>query len=236
MPISGTLTEIHATLLGLSPVLVALLACLAVSIETSLFVGLLIPGDLMLLVAGTTATTPMRLASLIAAGIAGSLIGEAVGYWIGHRYGHRIRHSRLGRKVGEPLWRRTEGFMNRFGPRAIVLARFMPGIHAVVPVVTGSVRYPFRQFFRWAFVAAVGWSIVYVGVGALAGAHLHQVQGSLGLIGYVVLAGIALVVLGKKLANKWAPTDFPATMPGSERKEMNAQPVLAAQSPMGGDR
>jgi membrane protein DedA with SNARE-associated domain len=236
MPIAGTLTEIHATLLGLSPVLVALLAALAVSIETSLFVGLLIPGDLMLLVAGTTATSPARFALLVVAGIVGSLVGEAVGYWIGHRFGHRIRRSRVGQKIGEPLWRRTERFMDRFGPRAIVLARFMPGIHAVVPVVTGSVRYPFRRFIRWAAVAAVVWSTVYVGAGALAGAHLPRVQGSLGLIGYVVLVMIALVVLGKKLANKWAPADFPETMVGSEGKQMKAQPALAAQSPMGGDR
>jgi membrane-associated protein len=227
MSLTGTLTELHATLLGLSPLLVALLACLAVSIETSLFVGLLIPGDLMLLVAGTTATTPGRFALLMAAGVAGSVIGESVGYLLGHRFGHRIRRGRIGRKVAEPLWVRTERFMARFGPRAILLARFMPGLHAVMPVVSGSVRYPFRRFLRWALLAAAAWSAVYVGVGALAATHLDKVRGSLGMLGYVVLALIGMVILGKRLVRKWAPVEESAALPRERGNDMTAQPALA---------
>jgi len=65
------------TLATLSPVLLYLLTGTFMAVETTLFVGLLIPGDSLLLLAATTVTSPTRFAALMAAGAAGSLLGES---------------------------------------------------------------------------------------------------------------------------------------------------------------
>jgi membrane-associated protein len=58
MSLTGTLSDLHAMVTALHPAAPVALTVLAVSVETSLFVGLLIPGGLVLLVAGTTVTSP----------------------------------------------------------------------------------------------------------------------------------------------------------------------------------
>lgn len=197
MPLAGTLTQLHEMLTGLPPALVLGLTFLAVALETSLLLGLLVPGDLVLLVAATTVTTPGRFVGLVLAGIAGALVGESIGYALGGRYGTRFRTSRLGRRLGEQRWLSAAGTLERWGPRAIVAARFVPVVHALLPVVAGTTRYPFARFLRWCGIAGVCWSVVYASAGALAGSQIAQVRGSFGLVGYAVIVGVVGVLLAK---------------------------------------
>jgi membrane-associated protein len=194
MALTGTLSDLHAMVTALHPAALVALTMLAVSVETSLFVGLLIPGDLVLLVAGTTVTSPGGFVAVVAAGVAGALVGEAVGYGMGRRYGTHVRYSRLGRRLGEHRWVRSGHALDRWGGRAIVAARFTPAIHAMLPVVAGTLGYPIGRFLRWCGVAAVVWSLVYAGAGAVAGSQLARVNGSLGLLGYGVLLGVGVLI------------------------------------------
>jgi len=87
-------------LAGLQPGVLYLLAGLFTALETAVGIGLLVPGDSVVLLAGTTANTPYRFAALVAVTVLGSLTGESVGYLLGRRYGTRLRTSRLGRRLG----------------------------------------------------------------------------------------------------------------------------------------
>jgi hypothetical protein len=77
----------------------ALAAAVAVvmALEASLLTGVAVPGDLVVLFAASTATTPTRFAVLWAAVAAGSVVGETVGYGIGRLFGERVQASRVGR-------------------------------------------------------------------------------------------------------------------------------------------
>jgi len=87
--------ELLAALAGMHPAVVCLLTGLFVSLETSLFVGLVVPGDSVVLLAGTTVTGPGRFVLLVAASTVGSLVGESVGYLLGRRYGDRLLRTGL---------------------------------------------------------------------------------------------------------------------------------------------
>ena len=87
-------------LAGLPPSVLYLLAGLFTVLETSVGIGLLVPGDSVVLLAGTTATTPHRFAILVAVTVIGSLAGESVGYLLGRPYGTQLRTSRLGDRSG----------------------------------------------------------------------------------------------------------------------------------------
>src|SRR5918994_1266134 len=85
-------------LAGLDPLVLYLLTGLFTMLETSALVGLVVPGDAVVLLAGTTATTPARFLALVGVAVAGSLAGESVGYLLGRRFGDRPPRPPAGRR------------------------------------------------------------------------------------------------------------------------------------------
>ncbi len=145
--LAGSLLD---TLTGLSPTMLVALTAAFTTLETSALIGLLIPGDAIVLLAGTTAASPARFAALVGAAVAGSLTGESVGYLLCRRYGDRLRSSRLGRRLGEPNWARAQQFLGGRGGRAVFAARFVAVVYALLPMAAGTVGMPYRRFVGWA--------------------------------------------------------------------------------------
>jgi membrane protein DedA with SNARE-associated domain len=135
----------------------ALAAAVAVvmALEASLLTGVVVPGDLVVLFAASTATTPTRFVVLWAAVAAGSVAGETAGYGIGRAFGERVQASRVGRWVGPERWARAADFLQQRGARAVFAGRFLAAVHAVLPIVAGTVRMRARRFLAAAVVGAV---------------------------------------------------------------------------------
>jgi membrane-associated protein len=208
-----------AALAGLQPAVLYLLTGLFMTLETSLLIGLLLPGDSVVLLAGTTVTGPARFGALVAVSTFGSLLGESIGYLLGRTYGDRVRASRLGRRLGEDAWAGAAAFLAGRGGRAVAAARFVAVVHALVPVVAGSVRMRFRRFLGWSALGAAAWSLTFVGVGALAGASWRQYGERFGPAGLAVLAAVALAVWWLRAARRRRPRAV------GERSRGPAQPV-----------
>jgi membrane-associated protein len=187
---------------GLQPAVLYLLTGLFMTLETSLLIGLLLPGDSVVLLAGTTVTGPARFGALVAVSTLGSLLGESIGYLLGRRYGDRVRASRLGRRLGEDAWSNAAAFLAGRGGRAVAAARFVAVVHALVPVVAGSVRMRYRRFLAWSALGAAAWSLTFVGIGALAGASWRQYGERFGLAGLVVLGVVALAAWSLRTARR----------------------------------
>jgi hypothetical protein len=96
-----------------------LIAAFAIMCETSLFVGLIIPGDTIVLVAATGVQNIFDFFGLLGFVVLGSLIGESVGFWIGRAFGPRIRASKLGQRIGENNWMIADEFVETRGGWAI---------------------------------------------------------------------------------------------------------------------
>jgi membrane-associated protein len=191
-------------LAGLNTTALYVLAGLFTALETSVGIGLLIPGDSVVLLAGTTATTPHRFTALVAATTLGSLTGESVGYLLGRRYGPRLRTGRLGRRLGEDRWAAAEAFLRGRGGRAVAAARFVAVVHALVPVLAGTVGMPYRRLVGWGAVGAAAWSLLYVAIGAVAGAPWRHYGDQMGLAGLAMLGAVLAVVLAVRAARSRA--------------------------------
>jgi membrane-associated protein len=191
-------------LAGLNTTALYLLAGLFTALETSVGIGLLVPGDGVVLLAGTTATTPHRFVALVAVTVLGSLAGESVGYLLGRRYGRRLWAGRLGRRLGEERWAAAEAFLAGRGGRAVAAARFVAVVHALVPVLAGTLGMPYRRLVGWSALGAVAWSVLYVAVGAAAGASWRQYGDRVGLTGLAVVAAALAVVLTVRTARSHA--------------------------------
>lgn len=181
--------------------------------ETSLFIGLLVPGDTIVLLTASGNRGWLDWGLLLVAVVAGALCGESVGYAIGRWFGPRLRVSRLGKRLGERHVLRAERWMDRRGGWAVFISRFLPVMHALMPVTAGASGFPYRRFMAWTAPACVLWALVYVSVGTVAGSSYRQLVQEFHSAGWIVLGGLVLflvaVTLGKRLLHRFEHHDGP---------------------------
>lgn len=184
-----------------------LVAFVGMFCETSLFVGLVVPGDTIVLVTATANKGAVEWLLLLLVVIAGSLLGESVGYALGAWFGDRLRASRLGQRIGEQHWLRAERWLSRRGGLAIFVSRFLPVLHALVPVTVGASDVPYRRFLAWTAPACTLWALIYVSVGTAAGTSYRALSGTLHFASWILLGALVVflvaIALGKRLLHRF---------------------------------
>ncbi len=191
---------------SVDPLVRTLLAGFAIMLETSVLIGLVVPGDTVVIVAGTAVSSVLEGVLLGVAVVLGALAGESIGFWLGRFLGPRIRDSRLGRRIGEENWRRSERYLRRRGGPAIFISRFLPVLHSLVPLTVGMSGYPYRRFLAWTIPACVIWSALYISVAAVAAGTYRELADQLHYAGYIFVAVIGLflvlVFISKKVIER----------------------------------
>ncbi|CAN7293879.1 DedA family protein [Microbacterium sp. LjRoot45] len=180
---------------SVDPVVRTILAGVAIMLETSVLIGLVVPGDSIVIVAGTAVASPWEAGALIAVVIVGALVGESIGFWLGRWLGPRIRFSRLGMRLGEENWTRAELYLRRRGGPAIFISRFLPVLHSLVPLTVGMSGFAYRRFLAWTAPACALWAIVYVSVAAAAAGTYRELADRLHYAGYLFVAVIVVFLL-----------------------------------------
>jgi len=166
-------------------------------VETGLVVMPFLPGDSLLFVAGSLAAradTGLSLGWLIALLIIAAILGDNVNYWVGRFFGDRVVKWRL---FGRPLVRpqdleRTHAYFEKYGPRTIVIARFVPIVRTLAPFAAGVGHMDYRRSFTpYNVIGAVVWIVLLSVAGYLFGQHpfvqKHYETVILGIIGLSVL-------------------------------------------------
>ncbi len=179
---------------SVDPLWRTVLAGVAILLETSVLVGLVVPGDTVVIVAATAVGSVTEAVVLIVVVIVGALIGESIGFWLGRWVGPRLRFSRLGAKLGEHNWTRAERYLRRRGGLAIFLSRFLPVLHSLVPLTVGMSGFAYRRFLAWTAPACTVWAIAYVSVAAAAAGTYRELADQLHYAGYIFV-GILVVFL-----------------------------------------
>ncbi len=191
---------------SVDPVVRTIAAGVAVMLETSVLIGLVVPGDTVVIVAGTAVASPVEGVFLGVAIVIGALIGESIGFWLGRFLGPRIQASRLGKRVGDDKWERSERYLRRRGGPAIFISRFLPVLHSLVPLTVGMSGYSYRRFLAWTAPACILWATLYISVSAAAAGTYRELADQLHYAGYIFVGVIALfivlVFVGKKVLEK----------------------------------
>lgn len=188
-----------------------LLAGIAIMLETSIFLGLVMPGDTVVLVASTGVTDWSDFFFLLLAVLIGSLIGESIGFAVGRFFGPKLRVSKLGKRIGEKNWKAADSLVEKRGGIAVFISRFLPVLHSTVPAVAGMTKMPYRVFISWTFAACAIWASLYVGVGYIARTSYEQLSGDLrvaSLVGIGILVVFLLfVAISKKVLSRMHTPD-----------------------------
>jgi membrane protein DedA with SNARE-associated domain len=173
------------------------IAALFAFAEAAILVGMVLPGETALLVAGYFCHEGvLSLWVMIPVAIVAAIAGDSVGFEFGRKFGPGVRGSRLGRWVGEDRWQSTDGFVHRHGGKAVLLGRMTALLRALTPSMAGMSGMHYRTFLLWNAIGGILWGAGCVLLGyAFAGA-LHRVEQYLTWAPIAVLA----VVIGLAVA------------------------------------
>lgn len=157
-------------------------------LEASAFIGLFIPGETALLIAGVLAhEDKLSLSVAIACAVVGAILGDSLGYEIGRHLGPRLRSSRLGRTVGEHRWEKALDFVRRNGGKSIFFGRWIGVLRALVPAIAGDARMEYKRFLLWNVLGAIVATPAVILLGYVAGESYEVVEKRLGQITYVLV-------------------------------------------------
>lgn len=170
------------------------LVCTVVFIETGLFVGFFLPGDSLLVTAGVFSALPdgIPLKWLLLPVMLCAIIGDQVGYWIGRSAGAALYRREDSFFFRRSHLQRAHDFYEKYGGRAVILARFVPIVRTFCPPVAGAAKMPYSRYLLFDMFGGIFW----VGAMILGGYALgHSVPNIGERIHYVIAVVIVLSVL-----------------------------------------
>ncbi len=136
--------------------------------ETGLVVTPFLPGDSLLFALGAAAALTGGLVSLpllFVLLIAAAVLGDAVNYYLGYRAGPKIFSSEKSRFFNKKHLLRAHEFYEKYGGKAIILARFVPIVRTFAPFVAGIGRMNYGRFFLYNAIGGVVWVSLCLGAG-----------------------------------------------------------------------
>jgi membrane protein DedA with SNARE-associated domain len=184
-------------ILGLPGWLVLLVAGLVVFSEDALFVGFVIPGETVALLAGAAAKLGhVSLTGVLIVVIVAAIVGDSVGFEVGRHLGPRVLQLRMfnmrRRRLDD-----AQDFLGRRGGSAVFLGRWVAFFRAVMPFLAGTARMRYPKFLAWNAAGGLAWGAAVVLLGYAAGASYAKVEKTFGrdaAFGVLAVVIIGLVV------------------------------------------
>lgn len=139
--------------------------------ETGLVVTPFLPGDSLLFVAGTVAAAgDMNMAYLTLALYGAAVLGDNLNYWIGRVVGPRVFAWENSRFFNRKGFEKAHSFFEKYGAKALIMARFMPLVRTFMPFTAGVAKMSYGRFMM---ASVAGGALWVIGL-TQAGYHLAQ--------------------------------------------------------------
>jgi membrane-associated protein len=134
--------------------------------ESGLLIGFFLPGDSLLFTAGFLASSPssvdealhLPLVPLLLGVWFAAVAGDQVGYLFGQRVGPALFRRPDSRFFKQENVDKAQAFFDKHGPRAIVLARFVPIVRTFTPITAGVSRMDYRTFVKFNLIGGTIWA------------------------------------------------------------------------------
>ena len=172
--------------------------CTVVFIETGFFVGFFLPGDSLLITAGIFSALPggIPLKWLLLPVMLCAIAGDQIGYWIGRSAGAALYRREDSLFFRRSHLQRAHDFYEKYGGRAVILARFVPIVRTFCPPVSGAAKMPYPRYLLFDIFGGIFW----VGAMILGGYTLGRSIPNIGkyihvVIGVVILLSILPAVI-----------------------------------------
>jgi membrane-associated protein len=165
--------------------------------ETGLVVTPFLPGDSLLFAVGTIAALPemnLRIEIIIPLLLVAGILGDSVNYSIGKWLGPKVFSYKSGFFFRTEYLHKAHAFYEKYGGRAIILARFVPIVRTFAPFVAGIGTMTYAKFFLYNVTGAILWVGLFVGAGYIFG-NIPAVQSNMKVIilGIIVVSVLPIV-------------------------------------------
>lgn len=144
---------------------------LIVFAETGLVVTPFLPGDSLLFAVGAIAASTGKLDPVLCGAIImfAAFCGDNVNYWAGRTIGPRVFRLENSFFFNRKHLERTEQFYNKYGSRAVIIARFVPIVRTFAPFVAGVGKMEYSRYMLFSFIGSLLWVPICVGAGVFFG-------------------------------------------------------------------
>ncbi|MBM7437563.1 DedA family protein [Streptomyces sp. HB132] len=145
---------------------------LIVFAESGLLIGFFLPGDSLLFTTGLLVTTgdlkyPLWLVCVLVA--LAAIIGDQVGYLFGRKVGPALFKRPDSRLFKQENVEKAHEFFEKYGPKSLVLARFVPIVRTFTPIIAGVSRMNYRSFITYNIIGGILWGVGVTVLGAALG-------------------------------------------------------------------
>jgi membrane-associated protein len=169
------------------------LVSLIIFVETGLFVGFFLPGDSLLVTAGILAGQNLiSFRWLLVTGIICAIVGDQLGYWIGRSAGPALYRREDSFLFRRSHLQRAHDFYEKYGGRAVILARFVPIVRTFCPPVAGAARMRYTTYLLFDIFGGTFWIGSMLVGGYIAGSRIPNITQYLH---YIIAVIIFLSVL-----------------------------------------
>ena len=154
----------------------------ALFVETGLLIGLMLPGDSLLFVAGVAASgtaaelfgDQLSYTQLLVWAPIAATAGSQCGHWLGQKYGRPFFDRPDSRFFNQERVHQTERWLMKYGlGKALILSHFIPFVRTLLNPLCGIVGIPARKFFVWNLIGSYIWTIGLISAGFLLGERLQ---------------------------------------------------------------
>jgi membrane protein DedA with SNARE-associated domain len=192
--------------------------------------GVPLPGETALIVAGTYAGTTHKLNPwvIFAVASAAAIVGDNIGYWIGDQGGYRLAR-RYGPKVrlDERKLKTARYLFDRHGVLVVFFGRFVSVLRAYAAFLAGVGKMRWRLFLPANAAGGIVWAGIYTLAAYLAGDALQHLSATINwiLAGLAVVAVVAVLLVVRRQFDRLAeraeaaypgPLDQPSQPSGQE--------------------
>ena len=195
---------------------------LIVFAESGLLIGFFLPGDSLLFTCGlliTSGDLDFPLWGAIALICLAAILGDQAGYMFGKKVGPSLFNRPDSRLFKQENVTKAHEFFEKYGPKSLVLARFVPIVRTFTPIIAGVSGMKYRSFLTFNVIGGVLW-----------GAGVTLLGSWLGNIDFVKKNIEAILILIVLVSVIPIAIEFLRAR-GKDKKAAQAEPTAAPQQP-----
>ncbi len=174
----------------------ALAVTLIIFLETAFILTSFLPGDSLLFLTGLTlATSDSWLPDWLGFVLIwiAAIAGTQIGYWVGRKVGPPLFSRNRNFILNEKVLQRTHEFFERYGARAVILARFVPILRALIPMLAGISQMDAKRFLRLNIIGGTIWILIFMIPGYWLGG-IEWVKENLEITVIAIVIGTSLIL------------------------------------------
>ncbi|MEW1832558.1 VTT domain-containing protein [Streptomyces sp. NPDC088196] len=206
---------------------------LVVFAESGLLIGFFLPGDSLLFTCGlliTAGTLDFPLWAAVVLICVAAILGDQAGYIFGKKVGPSLFSRPDSRLFKQENVVKAHEFFEKYGPKSLVLARFVPIVRTFTPIIAGVSGMKYRSFLTFNIIGGVLWGAGVTLLGSWLGNidFVHKnIEAILILIVFVSVVPIIIEFLRARSKAKKNPQG-----PGEQRQEQPGDPAATQPFPV----